>query len=117
MTKRESKVMRNFQFKLVTQIERGEFEAVTLKNKFFVKWLVGYMAEQGHPFQVVRLGPGVVRVIRGGLRCPHCQGKGFIADKAPATMATAPATAEKADYGCATVGCGGNCGGCRAKAA
>ena len=100
MTKRESKVMRNFQFKLVTQIERGEFEAVTLKNKYFVKWLVGYMAEQGHPFQVVRLGPGVVRVIRGGLRCPYCQGKGFIAGKACAAAATATSPAEEDDGGC-----------------
>ena len=125
MTRRESKVMRSFQFKLVTQIERGEFESVTLKNKYFVKWLVGYLATRGYPFEVARLGPGVVRIIRGGMRCPYCGGKGVIADgtgKAalayhdtecpdPGVDAVDPAMTD--GTGC----CRGACSGCMARAA
>ena len=106
MTRRESKVMRNFQFKIVTQLERGEFEAITLKNKLFVKWLVGYMAERCHPFQVVRLGPGVVRIIHGGRRCPHCAGKGFIANETAAKSPGGSATAARETE------CGGAAGRC-----
>lgn len=78
MTKKQSKVMRSFQIRMMTQLAQGKFSAIDLKNDIFVKWLVGYMAENCVPFQLIPLGAGVTRVIASGSLCHHCQGKGFL---------------------------------------
>ncbi len=78
MTKKQSKVMRSFQIKMVTQLERGEFSSINLKNDIFVKWLIGYMVDYRIPFRMIDMGAGVTRITREGMLCPHCDGKGFI---------------------------------------
>lgn len=78
MTRKQSKVMRSFQIRMMTQLAQGKFSAIDLKNDLFVKWLVGYMAESCIPFQLIPLGAGVTRVIASGTLCPHCHGKGFL---------------------------------------
>ena len=77
MTKKESRVMKSFQIKVITQLGQGTFESINIKNPVFTRWLVGYMAENNIPFQVVPLGEGVTRVIKSGSLCPNCNGKGF----------------------------------------
>lgn len=69
--------MRSFQIKMVTQLERGEFKSINLKNDIFVKWLVGYMVDTRKPFRVIDMGSGITKVTLEGLVCPHCEGKGF----------------------------------------
>jgi hypothetical protein len=84
MTKKESRVMRSFQTRVITQLGQGTFESVDLKNAVFSRWLVGYMASNKIPFQVVHLGENVTRIIKSGTICEHCNGKGFIqADTTP----------------------------------
>lgn len=78
MTKKQSKVMKSFQIKTITKLGQGTFEYIDLKNPVFSRWLVGFMAENKIPFQVVHLGEGVTRIIKSGSVCPHCQGKGFV---------------------------------------
>ena len=80
MTKRESKVMRSFQIKMITQLEKGEFTSVTLKNELFTKWLVGYMVTYGIPFKTIPYGFGVTKITNDGLVCPHCGGSGVVAE-------------------------------------
>ena len=87
MTKKQSKVMRSFQIKMVTQLERGEFSSINLKNDIFVKWLVGYMVDYRIPFRMIDMGGGVTRITREGLLCPHCEGKGFIEGRTEAAAA------------------------------
>ncbi len=78
MTKRESKIMRSFQIKMVTQLAQGKFDGIDLKNDLFVKWLVGHMADARIPFKLVPLGGGVTRIIHSGGLCPLCDGTGMI---------------------------------------
>ncbi|MDL2269670.1 hypothetical protein LJC71_07825 [Desulfosarcina sp. OttesenSCG-928-A07] len=107
MTKRESKVMRSFQIRMITLLAQGKFDAIDLKNDLFVKWLVGYMADNGIPFQLTPLGAGVTRVIAAGRRCSHCHGKGFIpaAEKPrPHILEDIKAPAQEAHH----KGCDGN---------
>ncbi|TYT73798.1 hypothetical protein [Desulfobotulus mexicanus] len=82
MTKKQSKVMRSFQIRMITQLSQGSFSSINLKNDFFVKWLVGYLADNKIPFQLIPLGAGVTRILLAGCVCEHCKGKGFIAEKA-----------------------------------
>jgi hypothetical protein len=89
MTKKQSKVMRTFQIRMITQLAQGTFSSIDLKNEFFVKWLVGYMADNQIPFQLIPLGAGVTRIVLAGCLCPHCQGKGFFSD--PSVMTKRPA--------------------------
>lgn len=70
--------MRSFQIRMMTQLAQGKFSAIDLKNDIFTKWLVGYMAENCIPFQLVPLGAGVTRIIAAGSLCSHCHGKGFL---------------------------------------
>ncbi len=70
--------MRSFQIKMVTQLERGEFKSINLKNDIFVKWLVGYMVDTRKPFRVIDMGSGITKVTLEGSVCPHCDGTGFI---------------------------------------
>ena len=86
MTKKQSKVMRSFQIKMVTQLERGEFKSINLKNDIFVKWLIGYMVDYRIPFRMIDMGGGVTRITREGVLCPHCDGKGYI-ESEPAVAA------------------------------
>ncbi len=78
MKKKEAKVMRSFQIKMITQLERGEFTSVTLKNDIFVKWLVGYMTDTNKPFKIIDMGSGVKKITLEGIVCPQCGGKGFL---------------------------------------
>lgn len=78
MTKKQSRVMKSFQVKTITKLGQGTFEYIDLKNPIFSRWLVGFMAENKIPFQVVHFGEGVTRIIKSGSICPHCQGKGFV---------------------------------------
>lgn len=78
MTKKQSKVMKSFQIKTITKLGQGTFDYIDLKNPVFSRWLVGFMAENKIPFQVVHLGEGVTRIIKSGSLCPHCQGRGFL---------------------------------------
>ncbi|MCW7753139.1 hypothetical protein OOT00_03970 [Desulfobotulus sp. H1] len=80
MTKKQSKVMRSFQIRMITQLAQGSFSSIDLKNEIFVKWLVGYMAAHQIPFQLVPMGAGVTRIVLSGCLCSHCQGKGFVPD-------------------------------------
>lgn len=107
MTKKQSKVMRSFQIRMITQLAQGKFDAIDLKNDLFVKWLVGYMAENRIPFELIPLGAGVTRVIVSGKRCAHCHGKGFL----PAEGTPLPHILEdiKALEKESHEDCGGNC--------
>jgi len=78
VTKQQSKVMKSFQIKTITKLGQGTFDSIDLKNPIFSRWLVGFMADNKIPFQVVHLGEGVTRIIKSGSVCPHCQGKGFV---------------------------------------
>ena len=78
MTKRESKIMRSFQIKMMTRLAQGKFDAIDLKNDLFVKWLVGHMADARIPFKLVPLGGGVTRIVHSGGLCPLCDGTGMI---------------------------------------
>lgn len=78
MTKKESKVMRSFQTRVITQLGQGTFESIDIKNPAFSRWLVGYMASNKIPFQVVHLGENVTRIIKSGSICKHCNGNGFV---------------------------------------
>lgn len=100
MTKKESKVMKSFQIKVITQLGQGSFESIDLKNPVFSRWFVGYLAQNKIPFQVVHLGEGVTRIIKSGSLCPHCEGKGFMeSDKTPVKGLELP---EDSDSGCCT---------------
>lgn len=106
MTKKEAKVMRSFQVKVITQLGQGTFESVDLKNPIFSRWLVGYMADNRIPFQVVHLGEGVTRIIKSGSLCENCGGKGFIeADNTPLPDLKVPGEEESETSNC----CGDNC--------
>ncbi|MCG8471011.1 MAG: hypothetical protein MI742_04040 [Desulfobacterales bacterium] len=116
MNKKQSKVMRAFQIKMMTQLAQGKFQGIDLKNELFVKWLVGHMAESRIPFKVVPLGGGVTRIVHSGGLCPLCSGSGVIhhADECAISESPSPEAfawhAEKKSSGC-----GGNCsckGGC-----
>jgi len=93
MTKKESKVMRSFQIKMMTKLAQGKFDSVDLKNDLFVKWLVGYLAESRVPFKLVPLGGGVTRILHSGGLCPLCSGTGMIhADEPELTESPDPAS-------------------------
>jgi hypothetical protein len=81
MTKLQSKVLRSFQIKTMTQLAQGKFDSVTLKNDIFTKWLVGYMVSESIAFKLIPMGGGVTRIVREGVCCPHCMGKGFLSKK------------------------------------
>ncbi len=81
MTKRQSKVMRSFQIKMVTQLERGEFTSITLKNELFTRWLIGYMVTNGIPVKVIPFGFGVTKITIENHICPHCGGSGVLVKK------------------------------------
>lgn len=84
MNKKQSKVMRSFQIRIITQLGQGTFESINIKNPVFSRWLVGYLADNNIPFQAIPLGEGVTRIIKSGDVCPYCNGKGFThADTAP----------------------------------
>lgn len=118
MTKKQSKVMRSFQIRMMTLIGQGTFTAVDLKNEFFVKWLVGYMAENRVPFQLVPMGGGVTRIVHSGTVCPHCEGKGFFEtqmDPRPELLPEEAICYSEETPEEKKSGCGGNCtceGGC-----
>ncbi len=78
MNKHASKVFKSFQIKYMTQLAQNKFDSVTLKNDLFVKWLVGHMVQECIPFNLIPMGGGVTKIIREGVCCPHCGGKGFI---------------------------------------
>lgn len=82
MTKYQSKAMRSFQIKMITQIEQGKFESINLKNDIYVKWLAGYMADNLIPFRIIPLGGGVIRITKETCICPRCQGRGYMPEKA-----------------------------------
>ncbi|TWI66902.1 hypothetical protein LZ24_02859 [Desulfobotulus alkaliphilus] len=112
MTKKQSKVMRSFQIRMITQLSQGTFSSIDLKNEFFVKWLVGYMADNQIPFQLIPLGAGVTRILLAGCVCEHCKGKGFIAEKAdtlPKPHLMSALEKELADEEAQTAHCGDHC--------
>ena len=110
MTKKESKVMRSFQIKMVTQLGQGTFDSVDLKNDLFVKWLVGYLAETRTPFKLIPLGGGVTRIVHSGGLCPLCSGTGMIHADEPAWADTpAPETLIPSVDDAPEPCCGGNC--------
>jgi hypothetical protein len=128
MTKRESKVMRSFQIKMMTQLAQGKFDSVDLKNDLFVKWLVSYMAESRIPFKLIPMGGGVTRIVHAGCVCPLCSGAGMIHADEPGVMETPDpvslihelAEASSCEGGCTcSGGCfeGGSCCKSRKKAA
>ena len=114
MTKRESKVMRSFQIKMMTRLAQGKFDSVDLKNDLFVKWLVSYMAESRIPFKLIPMGGGVTRIVHSGGLCPLCCGTGMIHADDSEVMETpdsASLISGLAESSC----CGANCscsGGC-----
>ncbi|BCS97011.1 hypothetical protein DSLASN_26430 [Desulfoluna limicola] len=114
MTKRESKVMRSFQIKMMAQLAQGKFDSVDLKNDLFVKWLVSHMAESRIPFKLIPLGGGVTRIVHSGGLCPLCCGTGTIHADEPELVET-PDPVSLIPSGEAISCCGGNCtcrGGC-----
>lgn len=114
MTKRESRVMRSFQIKMITLLGQGKFDSVDLKNDIFVKWLVGYLAETRTPFKLVPLGGGVTRIVHSGGLCPLCSGTGMIhADEPDLVESPDPASLfpSAAPLSCCgeACRCGGHC--------
>ena len=116
MNKKQSKVMRSFQVKMMTQLAQWKFSSVDLKNDLFVKWLVSYMAETRIPFKLVPLGGGVTRIIHSGGLCPLCEGSGIIhADEHLIEETPSPASILPEDKRMTRCASGGECnckGGC-----
>ena len=110
MTKRESKVMRSFQIKMMTQLAQGKFQSVDLKNDLFVKWLVGYLAETRVPFKLVPLGGGVTRILHSGGLCPLCSGSGIIHGDEPMHSESPDPSSIFPDEQAHTCCGGGSCG-------
>lgn len=118
MTKRESKVMRSFQIKMMTKLAQGKFDSVDLKNDLFVKWLVGFLAESRVPFKLVPLGGGVTRILHSGGLCPLCSGTGIIHAEEPVLSESPDPSSiipdEESHSCCGDGSCGGGsscCGG------
>lgn len=113
MTKKQSKVMRTFQIRMITQLAQGTFSSIDLKNEIFVKWMVGYMAENRIPFQLIPLGAGVTRIVMAGALCPHCQGKGFFPGEHPMEqrleLLADLQEDDEAPHSAGEPSCGGNC--------
>ena len=83
MNKKESRVMRSFQTRVIVAIEQNRFSAIDLKNDLFVKWLVGYLLDCRIPYQLIPMGGGVTRILKTDGLCPLCRGKGFIEGETP----------------------------------
>ncbi len=77
MNKHASRVLKSFQIKYMTKLAQNKFDSVIIKNDIFVKWLVGYMVQEGVPFRIIPMGAGVTKVVHEGSCCPNCNGKGF----------------------------------------
>ncbi|PIE74762.1 MAG: hypothetical protein CSA18_03625 [Deltaproteobacteria bacterium] len=115
MNKKQSRVMRSFQIKMITRLSQGTFESIDLKNPVFSRWLVGYLVDNNIPFQVVSFGEGVTRIIKSGKTCAYCNGKGFTEmDHTPIENLELPDSDDNAEKKSDCCGEGLNCSeGCK----
>lgn len=64
-------------FECRTKIINKTFEACIVKHNNYAKDIIFELVKNNIPFHKVNYGAGVFKIIKNGLPCEHCQGKGY----------------------------------------